>query len=93
MTPNRIASANAGQTPKASVARKTIAEAETVAPSASDIMLPVSVMKVMPTATQPMKDMALSSAKKLGSEMIPGVLSIQMASAANAPRRMPQTIR
>jgi hypothetical protein len=33
-----------------------------VAPRHSDMMLPVSVMKVMPTATQPMNEMALSRA-------------------------------
>ena len=48
------------------------------------MMLPVSVMKVMPTATQPMKDMAVSSALMLRSEVNPGVLSAKLASATAA---------
>ena len=41
------------------------------------MMLPVSVMKVMPTATQPMKEIALSSALMLSGEVKPGVVSAQ----------------
>ena len=47
------------------LARKISADADSVAPRQSDMMLPVSVMKVMPTATQPMNEMALSSALML----------------------------
>ena len=43
------------------------------------MMLPVSVMKVMPTATQPMNEMALSSALMLSGEVKPGVVSANIA--------------
>ena len=46
------------------------------------MMLPVSVMKVMPTATQPMKEIALSSALMLIGEVKPGVVSAKTAIAA-----------
>ena len=55
------------------LARKISADADTVAPRQSDMMLPVSVMKVMPTATQPMNEIALSSALMLSGEVKPGV--------------------
>ena len=45
------------------------------------MMLPVSVMKVMPTATQPMNEMALSSALMLSCEVKPGVVSANTAIA------------
>ena len=43
------------------------------------MMLPVSVMKVMPTATQPMNEMALSNALMLICEVKPGVVSAKIA--------------
>jgi hypothetical protein len=89
--PNASASTNAGRIPADRLARKTSAEAETVAPSASDMMLPVSVMKVMPTATQPMNDMAVSRALMLSSEVNPGVLSAKLASASPAMARTAST--
>ena len=64
------------------LARKTSADADSVAPRQSDMMLPVSVMKVMPTATQPMNEMALSSALMLSGEVKPGVVSANTAIAA-----------
>ena len=64
------------------LARKTSADADSVAPRQSDMMLPVSVMKVMPTATQPMNEMALSSALMLSCEVKPGVVSANTAMAA-----------
>ncbi len=45
------------------------------------MMLPVSVMKVMPTATQPMNEMALSSALMLIGEVKPGVVNANSAIA------------
>ncbi len=48
------------------------------------MMLPVSVMKVMPTATQPMNEIALSSALMLICEVKPGVVSANIAIAAMA---------
>ncbi len=43
------------------------------------MMLPVMVMNVMPTATQPMKEIALSSELMLSGEVKPGVLSAKIA--------------
>ena len=89
--PNSIASRNAGNTPSDRLARKTSADADTVAPRQSDMMLPVSVMNVMPTATQPMKEMALSSALMLIGDVKPGVVSAKIAIAAPAMMRTAST--
>src|SRR5215472_12953617 len=78
-TPNRMAIKNAANTPNDRLARKISAEADTVAPRQRDMMLPVSVMKVMPMATQPMSEMALSNALMLSDDMKPGVLSAKAA--------------
>ncbi len=91
-TPKAIATRNAGNTPIDKLARKISAEAETVAPRHSDMMLPVSVMKVMPTATQPMNEMALSSALMLSGEVNPGVERAKMAIAPPATMRIASTI-
>ena len=75
------------------LARNTSAEADSVAPRQSDMMLPVSVMKVIPTATQPMNEMALSRALMLICEVKPGVVSANTAMAAMVTTRMPRTMR
>ena len=90
-TPKRIATRKAGNTPSDRLARKTSADADTVAPSASDMMLPVMVMNVMPTATQPMKEIALSSELMLSGEVKPGVLSANNAIAPPATMRTAST--
>ena len=73
--PNTTAARNAGRMPKDRHARNISADADTVAPSASDMMLPVSVMNVMPTATQPTNEIAVRSALKLSGVRNPGVVS------------------
>ena len=65
------------------LARNISADADNVAPRQSDMMLPVSVMKVMPTATQPMNEIALSSALMLSGEVKPGVVSAKTAMRRN----------
>ncbi len=87
-TANNNVSKNAGRIPNDNVARNIRAEAETVAPSASDMMLPVSVMNVMPTATQPTNEMAVNSALRLRGVRKPGVVSANPAIAAAAARRI-----
>ena len=72
--------------------RKISADADSVAPRQSDMMLPVSVMKVMPTATQPMNEMALSSALMLSCEVKPGVVSANTAIAAMVMTRIARTM-
>ena len=62
----------------------TIVVAPSVAPSANDMMLPESVMKVMPMATQPMNDMVVSSEIRLTVDRKPGVRSAKTTSAASA---------
>ena len=89
--PKRRATRKAGNTPSDKLARKTNAEADTVAPSASDMMLPVIVMKVMPTATQPIKEIALSRELMLSGEVKPGVLSAKNAIAPPATMRTRRT--
>jgi hypothetical protein len=90
-TPNRTAIKNAANTPNDKLARKISAEADTVAPRQRDMMLPVSVMKVMPTATQPMSEMALSNALMLSGEMKPGVPSAKAAIVPPATMRTAST--
>ena len=85
MTPNKSARSKAGIMPNDNVARKISADAETVAPSASDMMLPVSVMKVIPTATQPTKEIAVSSALMLSRDRNPGVVSAKGRRWKDAP--------
>ena len=60
------------------------------------MMLPVSVMKVMPTATQPMNEIALSSALMLSGVGKPGVVSAKIAIAAagdDADRQRRRAVR
>src|SRR6185437_1627733 len=87
-TPNSTATMQAPTMASARLDRKTSAAAERVTPSDSDMMFPVRVMKVMPTATQPMKEIAVISAERLKGEMKPGVAIDQIASAAKAKRRI-----
>ena len=89
--PNRMATRKAGNTPRDRLARNTSAEADTVAPSASDMMFPVMVMKVMPTATQPMNEIAFSSELMLSGDVKPGVLSANNAIAPPATMRIAST--
>src|SRR4029077_6328614 len=86
-----MASVNAPGTPNERLSRKISADADTVAPRQSDMMLPVMVMNVMPTAAQPMKEIALSSALMLSGEVNPGVASAKAAIAAPAMRRTART--
>ena len=58
--------------PSGSAAMNTMPLVDSVTPSANDMMLPLSVMKVMPTATQPMKDVVFSSEKRLTAVKKPG---------------------
>ncbi len=89
--PNKSASTNAGEIPSDKLAKKINADADTVAPRHSDMTLPVSVMKVMPTATQPIKEIAVSSALTLSGDVKPGVVSAKIAMAAAAIMRTAST--
>ena len=51
------------------------------------MMLPDSVMKVMPTATQPMNDTVVSKASRLMREKKPGVATAQASKASTATMR------
>ena len=73
--PKQSAIAIAGRRPSGKAAMKTIPLVDNVTPSENDMMLPLSVMKVMPTATQPMKDVVFSSEKRLTAVKKPGVVS------------------
>ena len=50
----------------------TMVVTDSVAPRQNDITLPDSVMNVMPTATQPMNDMVVSSENRLVAVRKPG---------------------
>src|SRR4029078_5829344 len=91
--PKASARRKAGKIPTDRLAKKTSADADSVAPRHSDIILPVSVMKVIPTATHPMNEMALSRALMLSCEVKPGVVSANTAMAAMVTAFMPETMR
>ena len=55
------------------------------------MILPVMVMKVIPTATQPMKEIALSSELMLSGDVKPGVLRAKNAIAPPAAMRTRST--
>ena len=55
------------------------------------MMLPESVMKVMPMATQPMKDIVVISDTRLTVDRNPGVPSANATSAASAIARTAST--
>jgi hypothetical protein len=55
------------------------------------MMLPVSVMKVIPTATQPTNEIAVSNALMLNVDKNPWVVSAKPAMVAAATMRMPST--
>ena len=59
--------------PSGSAAMNTIPLVDSVTPSANDMMLPLSVMKVMPTATQPMNEVVFKSENRLTVVKKPGV--------------------
>ncbi len=67
--------------------------APSVAPSANDMMLPESVMKVMPMATQPMNDIVVISDTRLTVDRNPGVPSANATSATNAIARIASSAR
>ena len=66
---------------------------ESVTLSANDMILPLSVMKVMPTATQPMKEVVFNSENKLTAVKNPGVVATMARSANRAATRMPTSTR
>jgi hypothetical protein len=57
------------------------------------MMLPESVMKVMPMATQPMNDIVVISDTRLTVDRNPGVLSANATSATNAMSRIASSAR
>ena len=86
--PNARATINAPTTPSGSAAMNTIPLVESVTPSANDMMLPLSVMKVMPTATQPMNDVVFNSENRLTAVKKPGVATAAATSASTAAKRI-----
>ena len=81
---NTNATASAPASPSGRLNVNTMVVAPSVAPSANDMMLPESVMKVMPMATQPMNDIVVISDTRLTFERKPGVPSANAANAASA---------
>ncbi len=66
----------------------TMVVTDSVAPRQNDMTLPDSVMNVMPTATQPMNDMVVSSENRLVVVRNPGVAMAAATSAATAATRV-----
>ena len=71
----------------------TIPLVESVTPSANDMIFPLSVMKVIPTATQPMKDVVFNSENRLTVVKKPGVANAAATSASNAAKRIATSTR
>jgi hypothetical protein len=87
--PNASAAKKPNTTPPTlTAAMKIMALAPTSAPSENDMMFPLMVISVMPTATQPMKETVVSSESMLGFDRKPGVVSATTASTANTSKRM-----
>src|SRR5262249_19856293 len=89
--PSAIAKPNAkrsaGNKPKGSAETNTTVVAARVAPKLNDMMLPDSVMKVMPTATQPTNDTVVASERRLVAEKKPGVSAAATTSATQSRTR------
>ena len=71
----------------------TMVVTDSVAPRQNDITLPDSVMNVMPTATQPMNDMVVSSENMLVVVRNPGVAMAAATSASTAATRIASRLR
>ena len=71
----------------------TIPLVESVTPSANDMIFPLNVMKVIPTATQPMKDVVFNSENRLTVVKKPGVANAAATSASNAAKRIATSTR
>ena len=91
--PNANAMSSAGINPSGSTAMNTIPLVESVTPSANDMMLPLSVMKVMPTATQPMNDVVFKSENRLTAVKKPWVVAATAISASTAASRIATSTR
>ena len=74
--------------PSGSAAMNTMPLVDSVTPSANDMMLPLNVMKVIPTATQPMNEVVFKSENKLTAVKNPGVAKATPTSASMAARRI-----
>src|SRR6266498_1981001 len=74
--------------PQLTPAIKMIAVAPTVEPSENDMILPLNVINVIPTATQPMNDTVVSSDRTLGFDRKPGVTTANPRSATIASTRI-----
>ena len=88
------ANASAAISPKAkppqlAARMKTIAVAPTSAPSANDMIFPLIVISVMPTATHPIKETVVNSERILGWDKKPGVVR---ATAARTTRTTARTM-
>ena len=84
---------SAAGNPSGSADMNTMPLVESVTLSANDMMLPLSVMKVMPTATQPMNDVVFSSENRLTAVKKPGVVATMIKSANKAATRMATSTR
>ena len=75
-------SSTAGTRPVGRRTMKAMAEAEAVAPRLKEMTLPLSVTKLIPTATQPTTDVVLAMAIRFGRDRNPGVATARPRSTA-----------
>ena len=83
--PNPIANTSAGTIPNARPEMKMREQAESVTPKHSDMILPERVIKVIPTATQPIKDIEVNRATMLGVDRNPGVARAPIVKRRSTP--------
>src|SRR5262245_30885389 len=87
------AATSAPARPIGRLAMNTIVVTLRVAPRQNDMTLPDSVMKVIPTATQPMNDMVVASENRLVAVRKPGVAAAAITSASAAATRTAASTR
>src|SRR5215475_3668735 len=87
------AATSAPARPIGRLAMNTIVVTLRVAPRQNDMTLPDSVMKVIPTATQPMNDMVVASENRLVAVRKPGVAAAAVTSASTAATRTAASTR
>src|SRR5215510_815530 len=87
------AATSAPARPIGRLAMNTIVVTDRVAPRQNDMTLPDSVMKVMPTATQPMNDIVVASENRLVAVRKPGVATAAATSASTATTRTAASTR
>ena len=88
-----MASPAAGHSPSGRAATKTMVVADNPTPRLKDIRLPPMVMKLIPTATQPTKDMVVRKERMAGADRNPGVVTAKRTRQPMAAMRIAVAMR